>query len=65
MDYLRRIKALQVIDAEIRLQLTKAISEMADQQKIDEHYHLLKQIDVEISRIENMRGYTTARPKKN
>lgn len=57
MEYLQRISVLQTLQAEIRLQLAKEISEKADPQKIDEYHQILKQIEAEIDRIRKMRTY--------
>jgi hypothetical protein len=64
MDYIQRLTVLQTLHAEINLQLSKEIAEHADEKKINEHHHLLKQIDVEIDRIEKMRSYKPAQEKK-
>ncbi len=64
MDYIQQLSVLQTLQTEINLQLTKEIADKADQQKVDEHQHLLKQIEKEISRIEKMRSYKPAKEKK-
>jgi hypothetical protein len=64
MEYLQRLNVLQGLYAEISLQLTKELAGQADQQKIDEYHHLLRQIDVEVDRIQKMKSYTTTPPKE-